>query len=163
MDKEVDISAMRTYAAYQNPALNLAQQQLEAMKRELAKIEGTDGTRTEKPGTGSQQGMDNLRLLRDVKYNEVIFELLAKQFELAKLDEAKESSVIQVMDKAIEPDFKSKPNRRLIVILSTTVSGFLVVLWILVREGMAMLRSDPQQRIRLDALKQNLVQWRREA
>src|SRR5262245_8337495 len=45
--KEVEISAMRTFAADQNPALNLAQQQLEAMKRELAKIEGTDGTRTE--------------------------------------------------------------------------------------------------------------------
>jgi tyrosine-protein kinase Etk/Wzc len=161
--KEVEISAMRTFAADQNPALNLAQQQLEAMKRELAKIEGTDGPRTEKAGAASQQGMDNLRLLRDVKYNEVVFEMLARQYEVAKLDEAKESSVIQVLDKAIEPDFKSKPNRAVTVVLSAVVSGFLVILWILVREGMASVQSDPQQRARIQELKRHLRRWRRDA
>jgi uncharacterized protein involved in exopolysaccharide biosynthesis len=161
--KEVEIGAMRTFAADQNPALNLAQQQLESMKRELAKIEGTGGARTATVGAGNQQGMDNLRLLRDVKYYEVIFEALARQYELAKLDEAKESSVIQVLDKAIEPDFKSKPQRALTVVLSAVAAGFLTLLWVLVREGMTRLQSDPRQAARLQALRQHIFRWRGEA
>jgi len=69
--------------------------------------------------------------LRDVKYYEFLYELLAKQYELTKLDEAKDATVIQVMDKAIEPDRKSKPRLGLIVLLSALVAGFVAILWLL--------------------------------
>ena len=45
-----------------------------------------------------------MRGLRDVKYYETMFEILAKQFEAAKLDEARQAAVIQVVDTAIPPD-----------------------------------------------------------
>lgn len=160
--KEVQIGAMRAFATAQNPSLNLAQQELESLKRELAKIEGTGGAKSA-TSTPSGQGMDNLRLLRDVKYYEVIFELLAKQYELAKLDEAKESSVIQVMDKAIVPDYKSKPTRWKIVVVSTLVALLAVILWVLVREIMTRADSNPQRVARLQALKRHLREWGRNA
>jgi uncharacterized protein involved in exopolysaccharide biosynthesis len=160
--KEVQIGAMRAFATDQNPSLNLAQQELESLKRELAKIEGTGGAKSA-TSSPSGQGMDNLRLLRDVKYHEVIFELLARQYELAKLDEARESSVIQVMDKAIAPDFKSKPTRWKIVMVSGLVSLFLVVLYVLIREAMARGGSDPERITRVQALKRHLLPWGRNA
>ena len=160
--KEVQIGAMRTFATDQNPSLNLAQQELESLKRELAKIEGTGGAKSA-TSSPSGQGMDNLRLLRDVKYYEVIFELLARQYELAKLDEARESSVIQVMDGAIVPDFKSKPTRWLIVVLSALVALFLVILWVLIREAMARAGSNPQLVARMQTLKRHLLAWGRNA
>lgn len=70
-------------------------------------------------------GLQYTRLMRDLKTQEAIFEQLTKQFEVAKLTEAKDSSTLQVLDDAVVPVKKSKPKRSLIVILST-VSAFLV-------------------------------------
>ena len=156
--KEVQIGAMRTYAADRNPDLQLALQELESLKRELAKIEGAGGPKatTSDP---SGQGTDSLRLLRDVKYHEVIFELLARQYELAKIDEAKDSAVVQVMDKAIEPDRKSKPKRAIMVLISVLVAEIAGILWAFLREALAKAGSDPLQAARLQAFKRYIA-WR---
>jgi uncharacterized protein involved in exopolysaccharide biosynthesis len=74
-----------------------------------------------------EAGLEYVRKLRDVKYSEAIFEVMAKQFEIAKLDEAKDASLLQVLDKAVEPDRKSKPKRTLMVLLATLVGGFLAM------------------------------------
>ena len=154
--KEVQISAMRAFAADRNPDLQMAQQELESMKHELAKIEGAVGARSATNGAGGH-GSESLKLLRDVKYHEVIFELLAKQYELAKIDEAKESAVVQVMDKAIPPDRKSKPRRSLIVLFSALAVGFLAVLWAFLKEGLSRARENPEQSHRLLLLRRYLT------
>ncbi len=158
--KDIQIAAMRAFATDRNPDLQIAQRELEAMKRELAKLEGA-GTTTVSPDGAGARVNDSLRLLRDVKYHEVIFELLAKQYELAKIVEAKDSSVLHVLDKAIEPDRKSKPKRTQIVLLWTIVAGLTGILWAFVREGIANLSNDPRQAAQLQAFKRYLVVWRR--
>lgn len=153
--KDVQIGVMRTYAADRNPDLQLALQELVSLKRELAKIEGTGEGRpaTQNPGG---QSSDSLRLLRDVKYQETIYELLARQYELAKVDEAKDSTLIQVLDKAIEPDRKSKPSRRQIVMFSAIIMGFLTVLAVFAKEALAGASNDPVQLRRLQTLRSYL-------
>ncbi len=152
--KEVQIGSMRSFAAERNPALLQAQQELAVLKQELAKLEGTGksaGSSTEK-GTG----FDNLRLLRDVKYYETIYAMLAQQVELAKIDEAKDSSVLQVLDKAIEPERKSKPKRALIVMLATLAGGFVGVLLAFMREALNKARQNPESAARLQELRRYL-------
>lgn len=133
--KEVQIGAMRTFAADQNPELRLAQQEIQSLRGELAKMEGTGGSTKTSIDRSDSQGMESLRLLRDVKYREVLFELLARQFEMAKIDEAKDSPVVQVMDQAIEPDRKSKPVRSLIVLVSAMLAGIVASIWAISIEG----------------------------
>jgi len=157
--KEVQIGAMRTYAADRNPDLQLAQQELESMKRELARIEGASGSTSRDARENSGSGIGSLGMLRNVKYYETIYELLAKQFELAKIDEAKESAVVQVMDKAIEPDHKSKPKRSLIVLFSALAALFIGILLAFVREITARAKADPQHVSRLRDLKRYLA-WK---
>src|SRR5206468_2797629 len=101
---------MRTFAAEGNPELQRTQQELEALRRELARVEGSTPIAAvgKKEASGSG-GLDNLGRLRDVKYYEFLYELLAKQYELAKIDEAKDATVVQVLDKAIEPETKTRP------------------------------------------------------
>jgi len=151
--KEVQIGAMRTFAAEGNPELQRTQQELEALKRELSRIEGSSplaamGRRDDT----SSSGLDNLGRLRDVKYYEFLYELLAKQYELAKIDEAKDATVIQVLDKAIEPDRKSKPRRALIVLLLTGLAFFASLLWVFLREAGARAKADPVRASRLELL-----------
>ena len=157
--KEVQIGAMRTFAADRNPDLQLAQQELESMKRELARIEGASGSKSGNARENSGSGIDSVGLLRNMKYYETIYELLAKQYELAKIDEAKDSAVVQVMDKAIEPDRRSSRRRRQIVLLSAFAALFFGILWAFIREGMARAKADPQQASRLLDLKRYLA-WK---
>lgn len=158
--KEVQIGSMRTFAAAQNPQLLADEQELEVMKRQLAKLEGAgDGKAGRRGIPNDAHGIDTLNLLRDVKYYESMYEMLSKQYELAKLDEAKDSALIQVLDEAIEPDFKSKPNRKVIVLLAGLAALLMAILLTVFLEAMAKVRADPQQVERLQVLRRYLF-WR---
>ena len=154
--KEVQIGAMRMFAAEGNPELKRTQQEMEVMKRELARSEGVTGNSPAETASVKSSGIDSLGLLRNVKYYETMYELLAKQYESAKLDEVRDSAIIQVIDKAIKPDRKSKPKRALIVILAALAAGFLAVLWAFLREAAEWLNAEPLQAERLTRLKSHL-------
>jgi uncharacterized protein involved in exopolysaccharide biosynthesis len=153
--KEIQIGAMRAFASEQNPELRRNQQEVEVMKRELARLEGTSGGKSSSPQQTNNQGIDNLSLLREMKYYEATYELLAKQFEIAKIDEAKDSAIIQVMDRAIEPDRKSKPARSLIVLLSTLVAGLLAMFAAFLLE--ASRKNNPRSAERWQTLKRHIA------
>jgi len=154
--KEVQIGSIRTFAAEGNPELQRTQQELEALRRELARIEGSSPiTGVGKRETSGGSGLDNLGRLRDVKYYEFLYELLAKQYELARIDEAKDATIIQVMDKAIEPDRRSRPKRMLIMVLSAFVALIVSVLSAFVLEAVRA-KKDPAQTSRLDSLRSQL-------
>ncbi|UJB33392.1 hypothetical protein HQN78_21375 [Chromobacterium sp. Beijing] len=115
--KEVQLEALRSYATEQNPLYQRSRQELAGLKTQLAKLEnGAEiaGDVMVPTGKMPQSGLEYLRRLREVKYQETIFELLAKQYELARIDEAKDSSQIQILDSAAIPELKSKPVRSLI-------------------------------------------------
>jgi len=97
--------------------------------------------------------------LRNVKYYEFLYELLAKQYELAKIDEAKDATVIQILDKAIEPDRKSKPRRTLIVLAAALIALFVSILWAFVKEATARAKRDPAQASRLQILR-DYLRWK---
>ena len=97
---------------------------------------------------------------RNLKYQEALWEILAKQFEMAKLDEAKDFPLIQVLDRATPPEKKSKPKRSVIVILATLAAFFLAVIWAFVSEALARSKDNPEQAERLGKLRE-LLRWRR--
>ncbi len=129
--KEVQIQSLQTFATNENSQLVQAQQELESLRGQLHKLggteEGPESALFVPKGKVTEAGLEYVRRLRDVKYYETIFEILARQFELAKLDEARQGAVIQVVDGAIPPDTRSFPNRVLIVVGATAL-GFIVAL-----------------------------------
>jgi tyrosine-protein kinase Etk/Wzc len=155
--KEVQIRGMGLFAAADNPDLLIAKEQLAELQRQLKQLGGSQaGVDTDlivPRGKLPEAGMDYIRKLRDVKYNELIFELLAKQFELAKLDEAREGSLIQVVDAAVAPDRKSFPKLSIIGPAATLSWLLLAVFWVLFRYGLSRARNRPEDAERLQALK----------
>jgi tyrosine-protein kinase Etk/Wzc len=155
--KEVQIRGMSMFAAAENPDLSIAKEQLIELQRQLKVLggsqAGTDSDLIVPRGKLPEAGMDYLRKLRDVKYNELIFELLAKQFELAKLDEAREGSLIQVVDPAVSPDRKSFPRASIIVPAATIVWLMIAVFWVLLRQGISRAQTRPGDRERLQEVK----------
>jgi tyrosine-protein kinase Etk/Wzc len=157
--KEVQIGSMRTFAAEGNPELQRTQQELEALRRELGRVEGSSPMAIGGREKLDNSGLSNLSRLRDVKYYEFLYELLAKQYELARIDEAKDATIVQVMDKAIEPDRKSKPRRTLIVLVSTLLTLIGSVLWAFIREAAIRAKTDPGKALQLDTLR-NHLRWK---
>lgn len=153
--KEVELGALRTFATGNNPDYIRIEQLLGGLHSQLAKVEAGSVTTSKIPETG----LEYLRKVRDLKYAETVYELLAKQFEIAKIDEAKEGSMIQVLDKAIAPEKKSKPKRALIIALAALAVGFGAVLWAFIVEGLSRAKEDAETVERLAKLRQ-LLQWK---
>jgi len=155
--REVQIQGMQTYATSENAQLVQAQRELEGLKSQLAKLGGSGNDDTDEfivpKGKVPQAGIEYIRRIRDVKYNETIFEILARQFEIAKLDEAKQGALIQVVDPAIPPDRRSFPRRALIVIGATFVGLFIGILVSLLQAGLGRLKEDPDTRDKLAYLR----------
>jgi tyrosine-protein kinase Etk/Wzc len=151
--KEIQLDAMRAYATGRNPEAVRMTQELTSMKDQLANLES--GRR--EPGAGhSPAGLENLHKLRELKFVEFTVELLSKQYELARIDEARDAVVIQVVDKALPPDKKSKPKRAVIVFVSTVTALLIVILIILSFEALGRIRTHPVGQARLSAFKSYL-------
>jgi hypothetical protein len=82
---------------------------------------------------------------REFKYQETLFDLFAKQYETARLDESREGALIQVIDVATTPEWKSKPKRARIAIATTIAVLFLLAMAVILRE-IARQLSEPGMR-----------------
>jgi uncharacterized protein involved in exopolysaccharide biosynthesis len=154
--KEVQISAMRSFATGENPDLQIAEQQLAGLRAQEQRMgaasEGATNALIPK-GNMQEAGIEYIRKLRDVKYFETIFDLLARQYEVAKVDEARQGAVVQIVDRAVVPDRKSSPQRTLIVLGSVLLGLFLGVVWAFSREGLTRLSNNPAEHARLEELR----------
>lgn len=95
-----------------------------------------------------------LDAVRNLKYQESVYEILAKQFEMAKLDEARDYPLIQVLDRAFPPEEKSLPKRGLIVSLATAAAFFIAVVFAFLREGLLRAHQVPHHAERLRELRE---------
>jgi tyrosine-protein kinase Etk/Wzc len=155
--KEVQIEGMRSFATDDNPNLILAKQELAALQSQLLHVAGSQQDAGSdinlSKGRVTQSGMEYLRRYRDLKYQETVFELLAKELEIAKLDEAREGAIVQVVDAAVPPDRRSSPHRTMIVLGSIVLAFFVALFWLSVRQRFALASALPENRQRLQAIK----------
>jgi len=135
--QEIKLGSMRGYLAQTAPDFKQAQTELAALRGQLTKAEHSSAPAT----TGAVA--DYVARYRDFKYYETLFDLFAKQFELAKIDEAREGAVIQVVDLAQPPERKSKPKKAQIAVLSTLAAGFGLLLLVFVRRALRGASQDP--------------------
>ena len=164
-EREVQIQGMQSFATSENAQLQQAQQELSNLRAQLAKLGGSEdaveGGLLVPKGKVPEASLQYIRAYRDVKYNETIFEILARQFEAAKLDEAKQGALVQIVDPAILPDRRSSPKRALIV-LGATAFGFLLGIFLsLATSRIGRIKRDPETGGKLHQLRRALSLERR--
>ena len=138
--REVALQRLRAGATSQNPEVMGQETELASLRGQLSRLErGGSSQRSGDPlipvANVPKAGLDYLRALREVKYHEALFEVLSKQYEAARIDEAKESPVIQVVDYAIPPEKKSGPPRLAITIFWTMLSAIAGCIYTYLRDG----------------------------
>jgi tyrosine-protein kinase Etk/Wzc len=143
--QEVKIASMRSYLSESAPVFKLAVSELAGLRAQLGKLEKTTDT-------SNTSDSDYVARFRDFKYYETLFELFAKQFELAKVDESRESGVVQVLDRALPPEIKSKPKRGLITIVTTLATGVLLLVFVFVRNSYRKLVASQDGAKRIAAI-----------
>jgi len=115
---EVALERLKMGATDQNPEVLSVQAELDALRAQLRKARSSAQPGDDGPLISSSKlpetGLEYIRRLRDLKYNEFLYELLSKQYEAARIDESKAAPALQIVDAAVPPDKKSGPHRTLI-------------------------------------------------
>ena len=149
-EREVQLKVLRGSATEQNPDVKRLAAELRALRSELARMEssqaGNPGSAVDMAvGKLPEVAIDYVRARRELKLQETLLEGMIRQFEMAKLDEAKEGPILQQVDMALPPDYKSKPSRGLIVMASTLLALLASAAWVAWRRYSALAReNDPQ-------------------
>jgi tyrosine-protein kinase Etk/Wzc len=154
--REVQLQAMRNFATPENAEIQRIQSEIVGFKSQLSRLENAQsrgkGDLLVPSGKVPEAGLELVRALREVKYQEAIFEVLARQYELAKLDEAREGPIVQQVDAAFAPEFRSKPKRRQIVLMAAMAAAFAAVLIAFALSTLESARADAVRWSRLQAL-----------
>ena len=140
---EVRLQTMRGYLAETAPEFQQGQAQLAALRQQLARSEGAN--------TAAASG-DYIDRFREFKYQETLFELFSRQYEVARIDESREGAVIQVVDPAVPPERKSKPKKAMIAVVATLAAGFALLLWVMARHALRSSTSDPASSAKVSRL-----------
>ena len=126
--KEVELGVLKQFATSTNPDVIRIKDELRELKKQLAMLEkkGSNPEADAFPSLSEapELGLQYIRLKRAAVTQQKVFELLTQQYEMAKIEEAKEDIAFQVIDPAIPPEKRIKPKRRLNVMLAGIVSLF---------------------------------------
>jgi capsule polysaccharide export protein KpsE/RkpR len=132
---EVRLQTMRGNLVDETPEVRQLQATLSALRAQLAKLEQAGD---------SNGGPDYVGKYREFKYQETLFELFARQYELARVDESREGALIQVVDVATPPEKKSKPKRAIVAVVTTLGALLLLATFVLVRNSWRQRRMRPR-------------------
>lgn len=152
---EVQMSSLRSTFTEGSPQVMQARARLEQLRRRLTALQAAQPAQADGDGDGY------VARFRAFKYAEVVFESIARQLELARLEEAREGAQVQTMDAPQVPEWKSKPKRALLGIFTTLGVAFAMILMVIVRHGWRRASSMPQSARQLDRLVANLRLRRR--
>jgi uncharacterized protein involved in exopolysaccharide biosynthesis len=156
---EVQLEVMRTFATENNPQVVQQKRQIEEMKRQLAQMQYSRGlelpSESANPGQRRQEiyvptvkvpelGIALARLTRDVKVQETLFTVLTQQFEQAKIAEARDTPTVQVLDKAVPAERKSKPKTRQNMAIAGALSLFVGIFLAFFLEYLERIRKQQE-------------------
>lgn len=145
---ESELAGLRQIYGPDNARVRAAQARVDELQRQLERMRGSsDKDTADVDGYPSirklpQLGVEYAHLYRNLSVQEVVFETLTKQYEMAKVEEAKNLPTVRVLDEADVPEHKSKPMRSLIVLLGAVLATMLACVYILGEHWWSGAESD---------------------
>ena len=162
--QEVKLGAMRGYLAETAPEFKQALNELANLRSQLAKqgeespASVASSNKAGATGHSNTSQDDYVSKYREYKYQEALFELFTKQYEIARVDEAREGAVIQVLDVATPPEKKAKPQKAMIAIIATLTTAFVLLLYVFIKNALKNSEQDAETSAKMAALK---ASWKR--
>ncbi len=142
---EVRLQTLRQSRADNSPEILQQVAMVSALRGQLAQLEVSS--------TNDRTDADYLGRYREFKYQESLFDLISKQYELARVDESRDGTAIQVVDVAVPPEYKSKPKRLTIALGAAFAALLLMTIGVLARHFWREARQDPEHARKMQALR----------
>lgn len=151
---ESELEGLKQIYTDNNVRVRSVSARVDELRQQLQKMGGQD-TNSHPDGQGDQSLFPSIRqlpllgvtyadLYRRTKVQEAVFEALTQEYELAKVEEAKEIPTVKVLDAPNVPERKSFPPRLLIICAAAFLSLALGVVWLLGTDHWANIDSqDP--------------------
>lgn len=159
--RELDLASKRAYMTEQNPEYVRGLATIAALKANLAKLQGKpDGADADVKVSINQlpdTGFAYIHQMRDLKYKQGLLELYSKQFEMAKMDEAKESPLVQVVDKALPPEERSAPKRAEMMVIATLIALVISLILAFIMNALDTAKQKPESAQRLNLMRRYLL------
>ena len=152
--RELQLQSLSSFATPQNPDFQRIASELYAERAVLKKMEQGSGQ-----VIGTPLQLEAVKSYRDMKVQEAMLEILIKQFELARLEEAKDGPMIQVVDVATPPEIRSKPKRAIIVEIGA-IAGLFVGLFLAFLKVSLSNMAHTQQGLKQMRLLKKAWTWR---
>jgi uncharacterized protein involved in exopolysaccharide biosynthesis len=129
---EIELNVLSQALSPTHPQIQRLKSKISEIRKQLEKLElGDQESPSEENHTLDvpfskvpELSVELARLTRDLKIQEAIFELLSQQHEEAKIQEAKDTPTIQVLDRAVPPEKRSRPKRTLMIVMAAVASLF---------------------------------------
>lgn len=159
--KEIQLKVIRSYATENNPDLRKLTEEYRGLTEQLQRLLQSQQPEPTNPVIPTEEipslGMEYIRKMREFKYNEALYEILAKQFEAAKQDEAREAMIVQIISRASPPELRAKPQLGLLAVAGAVVGFCLFTALAFVAEYFERASIDPGSSGRLSRLRQQLM------
>jgi uncharacterized protein involved in exopolysaccharide biosynthesis len=142
--KQVELQARRSFSTEHNPDVQLLESQLASMRQEKAKLERqppVPGNTTMGLQDLAGSSLDYLNAAHELQYRQTLFDLLIRQYDGARLDEAKDAAIIQIVDAPVPPERRSSPRRTLIALLFTALGALSACAYLFLAE---LARNNPR-------------------
>jgi tyrosine-protein kinase Etk/Wzc len=158
--KEVEVEALKSYSTDSNPEVELALNELSSLRSQATHIatqDKSDGFADLGLKQVPAAELEYLRADRELRYRQALFDMLIKQYDAAKMDEAKDAAIIQVVEPATIPERRSAP-KRVSVLLAWIFVGFASsCILVLVQSWQRMVRLNPNLQNRLKRFRDALL------
>ncbi len=154
--KEIQLKSLMAYATPQNPEVVKLQKEIDALKEEMKQLEEMSSTQDPLNPEGGMPAatFEYLQKYREWKFHEAVYETLLKLYETARLEEAINPVVIQVVDEAQPPEQRFKPKRKLMVVLATMLGFFIAIFAAFLAEFARRASKDPEEKKKLDMVRE---------
>jgi capsule polysaccharide export protein KpsE/RkpR len=136
-NRQVTLQAISKFATPLNQEVQRLTSELDALKMQLKDVEKGSDT-----ATGDQTHKDAVQAFRDMKVQEAALDVLTRQLEIAKIDEAREGPMLQILDSAIPPEKPLQSKRGAIMLAGS--SGVLLLSMVLAI-GLGAIRQLPSE------------------
>ncbi len=157
---QVQLQGLEASATPENPEVILLKTQIAGLQSQLAAMEkgsphgtGAQGNFEIPTSKVPEASLEYIRRKRAVSYHETLFELLARQYEIAKVDEAKAGEIIQVVDPALVPELKSWPPRTLLTLLAGFLGVLFASFWVILQSAYLQWTTDPETAPKIQELR----------
>jgi tyrosine-protein kinase Etk/Wzc len=155
---QIQLAALLTGETEQNPEVIRLRSEVAGLSGQLQNLEKGEASTANGTPTSKvpEETLEYTRRLRDVKFHETLFELLEKEFDAAKSQEAKTPTIVQVLDSAVPSPEKSWPPRTYYCLAAAVLGTLLGIFLVSLRALVQAYVGAPQNRVKLQELKQTV-------